>query len=66
MISEVQSETAASVTAMETTQPQVLSGKERTTKASELLENIEEQAADSLKRIKEVAKARSGQCRRRH
>ena len=61
MISEVQSETAASVTAMETTQPQVLSGKERTTKASELLENIEEQAADSLKRIKEVAKATSDQ-----
>ncbi|MBQ4848191.1 methyl-accepting chemotaxis protein [Pseudoalteromonas sp. MMG013] len=61
MISEVQAETAASVSAMETTQPQVESGKERTTKASELLANIEEQAADSLNRIKEVAKATSDQ-----
>ncbi|MBE0367995.1 methyl-accepting chemotaxis protein [Pseudoalteromonas aurantia] len=61
MISEVQTETAASVSAMETTQPQVESGKERTTKASELLANIEEQAADSLNRIKEVAKATSDQ-----
>ncbi len=61
MISQVQSETAASVIAMETTQPQVENGKEQTTKATELLASIEQQASDSLSNILEVAKATSEQ-----
>jgi methyl-accepting chemotaxis protein len=61
MIREVQTQTAASVTAMETTQPQVENGKAQTHKATALLENIEQQANDSLQRVKEVAQAAAGQ-----
>ncbi|MCG7585730.1 methyl-accepting chemotaxis protein [Photobacterium sp. OFAV2-7] len=61
MIAEVQSETAASVTAMETTQPQVENGKQQTTKATDLLASIEQQASDSLTSIREVAKATAEQ-----
>ena len=61
MINDVQTQTAASVSAMETVQPQVESGKEKTVKATELLLNIEKQASDSLKRVKEVAQASADQ-----
>lgn len=61
MISEVQNETAASVEAMNTTQPQVENGKAQTERASELLQNIEQQANDSLQNVKEVATAASDQ-----
>ncbi|NMH60569.1 methyl-accepting chemotaxis protein [Alteromonas ponticola] len=61
MINEVQTQTAASVQAMETTQPQVENGKAQITKATELLENIEVQANDSLVRVKEVAQAAAKQ-----
>lgn len=61
MINEVQSQTAASVAAMETTQPQVESGKEKTMQATALLENIEQQASDSLAKVQEVATATAGQ-----
>ncbi|MEW9798313.1 methyl-accepting chemotaxis protein [Alteromonas sp. CYL-A6] len=61
MIVEVQNQTTASVQAMETTQPQVENGKAQIMKATELLESIEQQATDSLLRIKEVASAASGQ-----
>jgi len=61
MISEVQTETAASVAAMETTQPQVENGRAQTIKATELLQNIEQQASDSLTRVQEVVRAASSQ-----
>jgi methyl-accepting chemotaxis protein len=61
MINEVQTETAASVAAINTTQPQVENGKAQTQSASELLQNIEQQANDSLKKVKKVALATSSQ-----
>lgn len=61
MINEVQIETAASVIAMNSTQPQVESGKEHTENASEILQNIEKQANNSLKNVKEVALAAADQ-----
>lgn len=61
MISEVQAETAASVAAMETTQPQVENGRAQTIKATELLQNIEQQASDSLTRVQEVVRAAGNQ-----
>ena len=61
MISQVQAETAASVAAMETTQPQVENGRALTIETTELLENIEQQATDSLIKIQEVARAASDQ-----
>ncbi|WP_448551105.1 methyl-accepting chemotaxis protein [Thalassotalea montiporae] len=61
MIGQVQAETAASVAAMETTQPQVENGRSLTLQATDLLENIEQQATDSLARIQELASAASDQ-----
>lgn len=61
MINEVQTETAASVEAMNTTQPQVENGKAQTKNASELLQSIEKQASDSLEKVKEVALSASDQ-----
>lgn len=61
MINEVQNETAASVEAMSTTQPQVENGKAQTEKASELLQDIEQQANGSLQNAKEVATAAAAQ-----
>ncbi len=61
MIAEVQAETAASVAAMETTQPQVESGRAKTIEATALLQDIEQQASDSLTRVKEVVSATSDQ-----
>ncbi|WP_440053818.1 methyl-accepting chemotaxis protein [Pseudoalteromonas sp. T1lg65] len=61
MINDVQTQTAASVDAMEAVQPLVESGKEKTVQATELLLNIEKQASDSLARVKEVAQASADQ-----
>lgn len=61
MLNEVQLETAASVSAMEKTQPQVENGKALTIEATELLLNIDNQASDSLSRVKEVVAVASEQ-----
>ncbi|WDE02642.1 methyl-accepting chemotaxis protein [Thalassomonas actiniarum] len=61
MIKQIQGETAASVAAIEKTQPQVENGRALTLKGSEFLENIEQQAMDSLSRVQEVARAASEQ-----
>lgn len=55
VISQVQEETAASVSAMEATQPQVEKGKEQIGKSSKILEDISEQASNSLTLATEVA-----------
>ncbi|MDK1311877.1 methyl-accepting chemotaxis protein [Pseudoalteromonas ardens] len=55
MIREVQSETAATVAAMEKTQPQVEHGRTLTFEATELLEQIDNQAQNSLSQVGEVA-----------
>lgn len=61
MIIEVQTQTAASVSAMENTQPQVEKGQIQTSKASELLVNIEAQANDTLGQIRDVVSATTEQ-----
>lgn len=57
MINEVQKETAASVLAMEKTQPLVENGRALTIETTELLELIENHANDSLSNVHEVAVA---------
>ncbi|MDO6566957.1 methyl-accepting chemotaxis protein [Alteromonas sp. 1_MG-2023] len=57
MINEVQSETAASVLAMEETQPLVENGHALTIETIALLLNIEQQANDTLLNVQEVASA---------
>lgn len=57
MITEVQTETQASVAAMETTQPLVESGRKLTNQTTELLNKIESQANASLSNVKMVASA---------
>lgn len=54
MLGQVQEETAASVAAMEKTQPQVESGTTLIQEAAQLLLQINEQASDSLDRVKDV------------
>ena len=61
VISEIQSSTQASVSMMEAAQPQVDNGKKQSELATQLLKNIEVQAADSLSQIREVALASSDQ-----
>ena len=61
MINDVQTQTAASVSAMETTQPQVENGKAKIMQATDLLKHIEEQAMDSLNLVKQVSSAASEQ-----
>ena len=61
MINDVQTQTAASVSAMETTQPQVENGKAKIMQATDLLKHIEEQAMDSLSLVKQVSSAASEQ-----
>lgn len=61
MINEVQTQTAASVVAMENTQPQVEKGKEKTSQASQLLVDIEHQAEDTLSHIRDVVQATNEQ-----
>lgn len=61
MINEVQNETAASVTAMEKTQPLVENGRALTIETIDLLLNIEKQASDSLLNVQEVAGATNQQ-----
>lgn len=61
VISEIQVATQASVNMMEAAQPQVDNGKKQSEYATQLLKNIEVQAADSLSQIREVASASSDQ-----
>lgn len=57
MINEVQKETAASVLAMEETQPLVENGRALTIETIDLLQKIEQQAAGTLQNVQEVASA---------
>ena len=57
MINEVQKETAASVMAMEETQPLVENGRELTIETINLLQNIEKQATNTLHNVQDVASA---------
>jgi len=61
MINQVQDDTQASVTAMETTVPQVEKGLTLTHQANELLNDIQRQADDSLMKVLEVVGATNEQ-----
>ncbi|KPZ53832.1 MULTISPECIES: methyl-accepting chemotaxis protein [unclassified Pseudoalteromonas] len=61
MILQVQENTQASVTAMETTVPQVENGLTLTHEANELLNQIQQQANDSLNNVLEIVEATSNQ-----
>ena len=61
MINQVQENTQASVTAMETTVPQVENGLTLTHQANELLNDIQRQADDSLTKVLEVVSATNEQ-----
>ncbi|MBE0361260.1 MULTISPECIES: methyl-accepting chemotaxis protein [Pseudoalteromonas] len=61
MILQVQENTQASVTAMETTVPQVENGLTLTHEANELLHQIQQQANDSLHNVLEIVEATSTQ-----
>jgi len=61
MIKQVQQDTQASVTAMETTVPQVDNGLTLTREANELLNDIQRQADDSLAKVLEVVSATNEQ-----
>jgi methyl-accepting chemotaxis protein len=61
MIVEVQNETANSVAAMEKTQPLVESGKALTLETTELLQEIDQQAAKSMDNVTSVAQATTQQ-----
>lgn len=61
MINQVQGDTQASVTAMETTVPQVEKGLTLTHQANELLNDIQRQADDSLVKVLEVVGATNEQ-----
>jgi len=61
MIKQVQGDTQASVTAMETTVPQVEKGLTLTHQANELLNDIQRQADDSLIKVLEVVSANKEQ-----
>ncbi|MFT5707383.1 MAG: methyl-accepting chemotaxis protein [Oceanospirillaceae bacterium] len=61
MINQVQTNTQETVTAMQTTVPQVDSGLALTQEANNLLENIQHHAEDSLLKIKEVVEATNDQ-----
>ena len=61
MINQVQGDTQASVTAMETTVPQVEKGLTLTHQANELLNDIQRQADDSLTKVLEVVSATNEQ-----
>lgn len=61
IISEVQKETAASVSAMEKTQPLVESGQSLTSQTHQLLVQIERQAQASLSNVQNVSSATSQQ-----
>ncbi|WP_024610053.1 MULTISPECIES: methyl-accepting chemotaxis protein [unclassified Pseudoalteromonas] len=61
MILQVQENTQASVTAMETTVPQVENGLTLTNEANQLLNQIQQQANDSLSNVLEIVEATSNQ-----
>lgn len=57
VISEVQRETMATVSMMETAQPQVESAKDKVASTTQLLQSIEGRASDSLAKVREVVMA---------
>ncbi|OLQ93022.1 chemotaxis protein [Vibrio panuliri] len=57
LLKEVQAQTVASVTAMENTQPQVEECQQNTSAASDLLVGIEQQAQDTLSRVRDIVVA---------
>lgn len=61
MITQVQENTQASVKAMETTVPQVENGLTLTNEANQLLNEIQQQANDSLNNVVEIVEATSNQ-----
>ncbi|SJL83778.1 methyl-accepting chemotaxis protein [Vibrio palustris] len=61
MISQIQDNTQASVTSMETTVPQVENGLALMNEANKLLKEIEQQANDSLDKVLEVVDSTSAQ-----
>lgn len=61
MINQVQGDTQASVSAMESTVPQVEQGLTLTHQANELLNDIQRQADDSLIKVLEVVSATNEQ-----
>ncbi len=61
MISQLQENTQASVTAMQTTVPQVENGLTLTNEANQLLNEIQQQANDSLATVLEIVEATGSQ-----
>lgn len=61
LLKEVQAQTLVSVSAMENTQPQVEECKVNTLDASNLLVNIEQQAQDTLSRVRDIVTATNNQ-----
>lgn len=61
MLSQIRKETLASVSAMETTQPQVRKGLDQTREANGLLEQIERHATDSFKMARDVVSSTARQ-----
>ena len=61
LLKEVQAQTLVSVSAMENTQPQVEECKANTSDASNLLVNIEQQAQDTLSRVRDIVTATNNQ-----
>ena len=61
VITQVQIETAASVAAMETTQPQVENGKQQIEQTRAILDSIADQANSSLELVNQVADASADQ-----
>jgi methyl-accepting chemotaxis protein len=61
MISQLQENTQASVTAMQTTVPQVENGLTLTNEANQLLNEIQQQANDSLAKVLEIVEATGSQ-----
>lgn len=61
LLKEVQAQTLVSVSAMENTQPQVEECQLNTSDASNLLVNIEQQAQDTLSRVRDIVTATNNQ-----
>ncbi|WP_406734349.1 methyl-accepting chemotaxis protein [Vibrio scophthalmi] len=61
LLKEVQAQTLVSVSAMENTQPQVEECKVNTLDATNLLVNIEQQAQDTLSRVRDIVTATNNQ-----
>ncbi|KLV05566.1 chemotaxis protein [Photobacterium aquae] len=61
MLKEVQAQTVVSVTAMADTQPQVEECQQKTSDARDLLVSIEQQAEDTLSRVRDIVTATNEQ-----